>query len=109
MTPQAQVEENGKPVAGRRKWPWQRKPVQDMESNHLPIKVMRPIIEKRQDLFAWMGLSDEQDEMFINWGLMPRDDKWMAVYKHHKDLHRHVHLRNNSHGSGVKGKERDNE
>jgi hypothetical protein len=84
-----------RPSAGITKWPWQRRPVRDVESNPQQIKAREKIRERRQDLFVWMELSDKQDEHFTAWGLIPRDEKWVAEYNNHKVFH----------SNRVKGKE----
>ncbi|KAL4783336.1 hypothetical protein BJX76DRAFT_358080 [Aspergillus varians] len=47
-----------------------------------------PVRERRQDLYAWLDLTDDEDEQMVAWGLMPRSQKWKEVYLAKKEAHR---------------------
>jgi hypothetical protein len=44
--------------------------------------------ESRQDLFAWLDLTKEEDEVLIAWGLIPHNREWQNAYLEKKNIHR---------------------
>ena len=44
--------------------------------------------EKRQDLFAWLDLNEEEEETMKAWNLFPRKEQWWDVYRAKKEEHR---------------------
>lgn len=68
--------------------PWNRgNTLTDLEHSALAPEL--PIIrERRQDLFAWLDLSEVEDERLIAWGLIPHSQEWMNVYQEKKKQHR---------------------
>jgi hypothetical protein len=107
MTPKP-AEVNVKPLVGGKhsarsvKWLWRRKTAADVESNPRQNEAGKTrkeqIRERRQDLFVWLDLNDEQDKCMTAWGLIPYDETWVAEYKNKKVLH----------SNRVKGKGQDN-
>ncbi|PKX93516.1 uncharacterized protein P174DRAFT_440823 [Aspergillus novofumigatus IBT 16806] len=58
-----------------------------------PPPTKKKIVERRQDLYAWLGLTEEEETHMAAWGLMPRNREWMSVYfekkmKHNKRIGR---------------------
>lgn len=37
--------------------------------------------ERRQDLFVWLDLTEEEEENMKMWNLIPRNDRWCDVFK----------------------------
>jgi hypothetical protein len=58
-------------------------PVGDLERSSAPKKA-----ERRQDLFAWLNLTAEQDKSLIAWGLIPHSREWQSIYNRKKAVHR---------------------
>jgi hypothetical protein len=50
-------------------------------------KKPKNIPERRQDLYVWLCLSDEEDATMTAWGLMPRSQEWMNTYLEKKEAH----------------------
>ncbi|RHZ57683.1 uncharacterized protein CDV56_106548 [Aspergillus thermomutatus] len=78
------VEEKG---GGRR-----ARAVLDLERAR-PSPKKKKVVERRQDLYAWLGLTEEEETHMTAWGLMPRNREWTSVYfekkmKHHKRMGR---------------------
>lgn len=48
----------------------------------------KPVQERRQDLYAWLSLTDEEDDCLIAWGLIPRSQAWQNTYQEKKKIHR---------------------
>ncbi|KAF7177483.1 hypothetical protein CNMCM7691_005736 [Aspergillus felis] len=60
--------------------------VLDLEPARPPPK-KKKIAERRQDLYAWLGLTEEEETHMTAWGLMPRNREWMGVYFEKKMKH----------------------
>lgn len=82
LHPTEEVRENGF------KGPWSKqKAMVDIES--LPSESKpEPVQERRQDLYAWLDLTEEQDKCLIAWGLIPHNSSWQNVYLEKKKIHR---------------------
>ncbi|KAF3914383.1 hypothetical protein ABW21_db0201553 [Orbilia brochopaga] len=62
-------------------------PKSDLESN-VAGPAPEPPKERRQDLYVWMNLTDEEDDCITAWGLIPHDRAWVAEYRRKKVIHR---------------------
>ncbi|KAJ5946453.1 hypothetical protein N7454_003292 [Penicillium verhagenii] len=67
-------------------WPWSQNTGTDLE-NAVPKKKSR-IVERRQDLFAWLDLTPQEDERMVAWHMIPHDPAWKDVYLEKKEIHR---------------------
>ncbi|KAL4794684.1 hypothetical protein BDV19DRAFT_390050 [Aspergillus venezuelensis] len=54
---------------------------------------LNTVPERRRDLYVWLELTSEQEELMIAWSLMPRNAAWMKQYCELKEIH---HKRNNN-------------
>ncbi|KAJ5107398.1 hypothetical protein N7456_004073 [Penicillium angulare] len=70
-------------------WPWSRTSTTtaDLESS-APIKNARVVQERRQDLFAWLDLTPEEDERMVAWHMIPHSQEWKEAYLEKKEIHR---------------------
>lgn len=68
--------------------PWNRRnTVNDLE--HSAMESGLPAIqERRQDLYAWLDLTEEEDKRLVAWGLIPHSEGWKDVYRGKKEKHR---------------------
>jgi hypothetical protein len=70
----------------------------DIES--LPTTRKRePIQERRQDLYAWLDLTEEQDKCLVAWGLIPHNNDWQNAYQEKKTFHRQREIRRKAQGT----------
>lgn len=58
-----------------------------------PPREKKKIVERRQDLYAWLGLTEKEEMDMTAWGLMPRNQEWKSEYfekktKHHQRMAR---------------------
>lgn len=70
----------------------------DIESLSPPIQ-RAPIQERRQDLYAWLDLTEEQDKCLIAWGLIPHNRDWQNGYQEKKGIHRQREMRKQGRGT----------
>jgi hypothetical protein len=68
-------------------WPWSRTTMTDLEHSS-PKRTPYPVQERRQDLFAWLDLTSEEDERMIAWHMIPHSQEWKDVYLEKKEIHR---------------------
>ncbi|KAJ5637472.1 hypothetical protein N7490_007351 [Penicillium lividum] len=68
-------------------WPWSRGPAVDVEHS-APKRKSRIVQERRQDLFAWLDLTPEEDERMVAWHMIPHSQEWKNVYLEKKEIHR---------------------
>lgn len=68
-------------------WPWSQRTVSDLEHSAPKRKIM-PVQERRQDLFAWLNLTPEEDERMVAWHMIPHSQEWKDVYLEKKEIHR---------------------
>lgn len=69
-------------------WPWSREnTLTDLEYS-APARKLPVIRERRQDLYAWLDLTAEEDERLVAWGLIPHSREWKDVYLRKKEKHR---------------------
>ncbi|KAJ5893838.1 hypothetical protein N7495_005529 [Penicillium taxi] len=47
----------------------------------------KKVPERRQDLYAWLNLTDEEDKCLSLWGLIPHNQEWMNKYLEKKKIH----------------------
>lgn len=50
------------------------------EENQKKKKPVKPA-ERRQDLFVWLDLTEEEEENMKSWNLIPRNDQWYDLFK----------------------------
>jgi hypothetical protein len=60
----------------------------DLESSSSKAKVSIEIPERRQDLYAWLDLTAEEDSHLNFWGLIPHNQEWKNLYLEKKAKHR---------------------
>lgn len=53
-----------------------------------PATKQEPVQERRQDLYAWLDLTEEQDRCLVAWGLIPHNTDWQNSYQDKKRIHR---------------------
>ncbi|KAL5337359.1 hypothetical protein BJX70DRAFT_389392 [Aspergillus crustosus] len=46
--------------------------------------------ERRQDLYAWLDLTEDEDEVMVAWGLIPRNPVWREEYRQKKMEYRQL-------------------
>jgi hypothetical protein len=70
----------------RKWWPFGRRMWgrQDLERQ---AKKPRKIPERRQDLFSWLELDEEEEETMKAWNLFPRKEQWWDMYLDKKREH----------------------
>lgn len=69
-------------------WPWSwENTLTDLEHS-APVRKPPVIRERRQDLYAWLDLTEEEDERLVAWGLIPHSQEWKDVYLDKKEKHR---------------------
>ncbi|QKX63317.1 uncharacterized protein TRUGW13939_10487 [Talaromyces rugulosus] len=59
--------------------------VNDVEKSQSPT---RPTTPGRQDLYAWLDLTEAEDKCLNIWGLIPHDPEWVDRYLEKKMFHR---------------------
>ncbi|RDW86099.1 uncharacterized protein DSM5745_02741 [Aspergillus mulundensis] len=65
----------------------------DLEQpNMVPLKEARAATKRirRQDLYAWLDLTPEEDELMVAWGLIPRSREWQEEYRQKKEEYRRL-------------------
>lgn len=60
----------------------------DIESSSSKPEVSVKIPERRQDLYAWLDLTAEEDSHLNFWGLIPHNQEWKNLYLEKKAKHR---------------------
>jgi hypothetical protein len=50
-------------------------------------KALKPP-ERYQDLYVWLNLTEEEEELLKAWSLFPREQGWWDVYRSKKEEHR---------------------
>ncbi|KAJ5802658.1 uncharacterized protein N7503_005108 [Penicillium pulvis] len=68
-------------------WPWSQRTATDLEHS-APKRKTHPVQERRQDLFAWLCLTPEEDERMVAWHMIPHSQEWKDVYLEKKEIHR---------------------
>ncbi|KAJ5279763.1 hypothetical protein N7478_005135 [Penicillium angulare] len=72
-------------------WPWSRgnttTTTADLEHS-APTKNTRAVQERRQDLFAWLDLTTEEDDRMVAWHMIPHSQDWKDAYLEKKEIHR---------------------
>ncbi|KAL4876321.1 hypothetical protein BJY04DRAFT_200029 [Aspergillus karnatakaensis] len=86
--PQATIvrtkEEGGSPQRG----PFGESPSADLEKAVVLHKTaLNKVPERRRDLYVWLDLTPEEEELMVAWALMPRSQKWMQRYFEMKAYH----------------------
>ncbi|KAJ5380412.1 uncharacterized protein N7496_002840 [Penicillium cataractarum] len=64
-----------------------RKPT-DIESPSSKPDISVKVPERRQDLYAWLDLTTEEDSHLNFWGLIPHNKEWKNMYLEKKAKHR---------------------
>lgn len=64
-----------------------RKPT-DIESSSSEPDISVKVPERRQDLYAWLDLTTEEDSHLNFWGLIPHNQEWKTLYLEKKAKHR---------------------
>ncbi|OOQ90095.1 hypothetical protein PEBR_05102 [Penicillium brasilianum] len=64
-----------------------RKP-SDIESFSAKPDMSVKVPERRQDLYAWLDLTTEEDSHLNFWGLIPHNQEWKSLYLEKKAKHR---------------------
>ncbi|KAJ5168400.1 uncharacterized protein N7482_003994 [Penicillium canariense] len=77
---------------------WGRRNKVDLESSLSKPDVLKNIPERRQDLYAWLDLTAEEDSHLNFWGLIPHNQEWKDIYLEKKAIHRRRLRRNQAHG-----------
>ncbi|KAJ6102899.1 hypothetical protein N7486_005326 [Penicillium sp. IBT 16267x] len=67
--------------------PWSWATTTDLEHS-APKRKSHPVQERRQDLFAWLDLTPEEDERMVLWHMIPHSQEWKDVYLEKKETHR---------------------
>jgi hypothetical protein len=60
----------------------------DIESHSSKPEITIKIPERRQDLYAWLDLTAEEDSHLNFWGLIPHNQEWKNLYLEKKAKHR---------------------
>ncbi|KAJ5777307.1 hypothetical protein N7520_000553 [Penicillium odoratum] len=68
-------------------WPWSRGAAVDVKHS-APKRKSRIVQERRQDLFAWLDLTPEEDERMVAWHMIPHSQEWKNAYLEKKEFHR---------------------
>jgi hypothetical protein len=79
------VQEKDEPRAVSR---WGRGSPTDIESSTSKPEVSPRIPESRQDLYAWLDLTAQEDSHLNFWGLIPHNQEWKNLYLEKKAKHR---------------------
>ena len=70
-------------------WSWSRNNTIASDLEHSAPKRKAPPKEgRRQDLYAWLDLTPEEDECMVAWHMIPSSKEWKDIYLEKKEIHR---------------------